>query len=361
LIVGLFATAAIVAACSLVRPSSDWSTSSPPPGRTPAGVSPIVTSTTKPPGPTARLALGGWIAGSPTISIREASRSPVNWTMESRSASGWFSLGILPDGWAPVTDGNVFANVLNPGEGNDVAILQSDGSSQALSLPDEGWVKPWRGVHGLVPLSGRSGFLLVGAAAVAIIDDRGTVTTSPAPDGYVALAPTSDPARVLLASVDDANAPGGLSASAPFAAYLWTIGSSSQPAILRQRIVGVLGSTIGLAWLLDDDGSWWSVTGAGSAERRSQPTRDSSVISPDGRRMVRVSNSPAGCDSATADPCSVGLVDELGSVSDFVGPSFGIAFDQDRVAILLGARPTLRLPWRLVFGPADRPSTIAIE
>lgn len=361
MIVGLFATVNITAACSQVSPPSQGPASSPPPDLTPAGVSPSLSSTGKPVESTDRLALGGWTAGFPVISIRDASGKPANWTMEARNTSGWLSAGTLPDGWAPVTDGNVFANVLNPGEGNDVAVLQSDGSTHLVSLPDERWVDPWRGVHGLAPLSGRSGFLLVGAAAVAIVDDRGIVTTTPIPDGYVALAPTSDPTRVLLASIEDANAPGGLSVSTPFAAYLWTIGSSRQPSILRQRIVGVLGSSIGLAWLLDDDGSWWSVTDAGSAERRSASTRLSSVISPDGRWIVRLSYSASGCASSTADPCSVGLVDETGSIRDFDGPSFGTAFAKDDVAILLGARPALGLPWRLVFGPADRPMTIAIE
>jgi hypothetical protein len=223
-----------------------------------------------------------------------------------------------------------------------------------VSLPAAPWTEPWRGIHGLVPLDGRPGFLLVGAAAIAVVDDEGMVSSSPIPDGYVALASTSDPSRFLLATLGDANQSGGLSASTPFAAYLWTVGSPDKPVVLRQHLVEVRPSSIGLAWLRADDGSWWSLTTSGVVEGRTKPTGPSTVISPDGTTLVVLAYSVAGCAQETADPCQVRVVSPSGSVSPLEGPALGIAFDGPSAAIALAARPSLGLPARVAFGPADR-------
>ncbi len=68
-----------------------------------------------------------------------------------------------------------------------------------------------------------------------------------------------------------------------------------------------------------------------------------------------------GCAPATADPCAVRLIDDGGSVQTFVGPMFGGSFDGDDVGMVLVDRPSLDLPWRLVYGPVDEPVTITID
>jgi hypothetical protein len=222
-------------------------------------------------------------------------------------------------------------------------------------------VGPWRGVHGLRPLVGQAGFLLVGAAAIAVLDDRGELDLRPTPEGYVGLSPTSDPQQFLLASRDDAAQPGGLSESAPFSAYLWTVGSGTKPSLLQRSVVWIAESSIGLAWLRSSDGSWWSVSTAGAVNRASEATVQRSDISPNGRHFVRYLYSFTGCAQTTIDPCSVDLSDETGSSRSFDGPAFGVGFDGDDVGMVLVGREMLSLPWRLVSGPADDPATITIH
>lgn len=262
--------------------------------------------------------------------------------------------GELPNGSVPVTDGALFANVPDPTTGTDVALLNIDGAVVRVSVPAERWAEPWRGIHGLEPLDGRPGILLVGAAAIAVVDDEGKVSSTPIPDGYVALASTPDPTRFLLATLDDANLPGGLTESTPFAAYLWKVGSTGNPLVLRQHLVEVRPSSVGLAWLRADDGSWWSLTNSAVVERRTNPTQPSSAISPDGTTLVVLAYSVSGCAQETTDRCQVRVVSPSGSVRPLDGPALGIAFDGPNAAVALAARPSLGLPARVAFGPGDQ-------
>lgn len=303
----------------------------------------------------------GWTDGSPAVAVREGTGKPPDWAIRTISPIGWVAFGALPAGSAPVTDGRTVANVPDPETGPDVALLLAGSAIKDVTLPNAAWADRWRGIAGLTPLVGKPGYLLVGAGAIAIVDDSGAVSAAPTPEGFVALAPTSDPKRFLLATIDDADEAGGLSESAPFAAYLWTIGSQEMPLIVRRHVVAVVASSVGLAWLRTDDGSWWSLTNAGAVDKASLAARQRSVISPDGRHLVRFSDSVTGCAMDTSDPCPVSLIDDVGSIRVFDGPSSGVGFDGEDIGMVLYARVARHLTWRLVFGPADDPSTATIQ
>jgi hypothetical protein len=227
----------------------------------------------------------------------------------------------------PTTDGATVTNVLDPEGEPDIALARPGEDVKLIALPPKQWADPWRGIHGLVPLVGRTGYLLVGAGAIAVLDDQGTVDVRPVPEGYVALAPTSDPERFLLATTAAAGEPYALSESAPFAAYLWTVGSDRQPVVLSQAVVAVAPSTSGLAWIRTDGGSWWSVGVNEAVRQGTDRNPEWSVISPDGSHVLRSSDRIIGCAPATADPCIVSLTDDTGSTRTFVGPSLGESFD----------------------------------
>ncbi len=183
------------------------------------------------------------------------------------SSAGWLDVALLPDGGMPVTDGATVATILDPEGDPDIALAAPGEDVRLITVPMDHWADPWRGIHGFVPLVGRTGYLLVGAAAIAVLDDEGTIDVRPVPDGYVALAPTSDPERFLLATIKDAGEPYALSEGTRFAAYVWTVGSDQPPTILSPVVVAVAPSTIGLAWLRTADGSWWSVAPTRTCDR----------------------------------------------------------------------------------------------
>ncbi len=261
----------------------------------------------------------------------------------------------------PVTDGATVATVLDPEGDPDLALAAPGEEVQLITVPMDSWADPWRGIYGLVPLTGRTGYLLVGAAAIAVLDDRGPIDVRPVPDGYVALAPTSDPERFLLATVAAAGEPYALSEATRFAAYLWRVGSDERPTVLRQDVAAIAPSMIGLAWLRTADGSWWSLGTDESIRQVAEPDPERSVISPDGRHVLRSSDRMIGCAPATADACTVKLIDAVGSTRTFVGPSIGSSFDGNDVGMVLHVRPSLHFPWRLVSGPADQPTTTEID
>jgi hypothetical protein len=353
--------AAFLAACG---PSPQPSPSSSP---APVLSRPGVTAT---PAPTASKSLAlfdrfsfiGWIDGAPAVGFRDATAKPPNWQVQTLGNAGWHAFGVLPDGTSPVTDGVTIAIVDDPETGPDIVLTQAGGATRNVTLPAASWVESWRGIHGLVPIIGRSGYLLVGAGAIATVDDEGGVRTMPIPAGYVALAPTSDPERFLLASKKDASEPLALSEASRFAVYLWEIGSDKEPTVLRQDFVASAPSTIGLVSLRSADGSWWSVTDSGAIEQISQPSAEASSISPDGRQLVRFSDAVSICDQASVDPCPVSLIDRTGSTQTFVGPASGRAgFAGADIGFVLLPRPSLHLTWRLVHGPADAPTTTSLE
>jgi hypothetical protein len=260
-----------------------------------------------------------------------------------------------------MTDGATVANVPDPETGPDLALVGAGVAGTEVNLPKLAWVQPWRGIHGIVPLAGRSGYLLIGAGAIAIVDDLGGVSATPTPDGFVALAPTSDANRYLLASTADAGEAGALSESTPFAVYLWTTGSKTKPSIVHQHVVATAPSTIGLAWLRTDDGSWWSVSSDGNAATSGQPDPQRSLISPDGRHLIRFADSLTGCSTVGSGPCPVSLIDANGSTQVFEGPASGVDLGVTDIGMVLWARPPLGLSWRLVSGPVDHPVTIPLQ
>lgn len=307
-----------------------------------------------------RVDFVGWVDGFPTVGIRDP-RAPGSWRIRNLGSSGWLTFGDLPDGGTPVTDGATIANIPDPEGDTDVAIAAPGADVKLIALPTDDWAESWRGLHGLVPLSGRTGYLLVGAAAIAVLDDEGALDVRPVPDGFVALAPTSDPQRFLLATVADAREPFALSEATAFAAHIWAAGSNEQPKLLKEDVVAVVPSIVGLSWLRTADGSWWSLTPDQAVRQVSEHTTERSMISPDGRRVLRSSDHTIGCAPDTADPCSVSLIDDSSSTRTFVGPSFGGSFSGSDVGMVLDIRPTMGLPWRLVYGPADAPKTIPID
>ena len=307
-----------------------------------------------------RVVFAGWIGGSPAIAMRKATGQPT-WAIRTIGTSGWLEFGELPDGSAPVTDGTTVASVRAPETATGLALAGAHGSHMAVNLPGVAWVEPWSGIHGLVPLVGRSGYLLAGAGAIAIVDDQGNVSATPTPDGFVALAPTSDPHRFLLATTADANEAGALSESTPFTVYLWTVGSKEKPSMVHQHVAATATSTVGLAWLRTADKAWWSLTDDGSVvlSRQANPLR--SAISSDGRHVVLFGDSVPGCSILGSAPCQVSLVDQSGSTRLFEGPASGVDFGGANIGMVLSVRPALGLPWRLVAGPVDDPVTTSLE
>jgi hypothetical protein len=360
--VWLLAAVVAIAACGSGSSPNQPNGSSPPLASSPRGLnaSPSAAAAKSVQLPDS-VVFAGWIGGLPAVAIRDAAETPSKWAIRTLGSAGWLPFGALPDGSMPVADGTTVTNVPDPETGPDLSMAQASGAITRVSLPEAAWVQPWRGIQGVIPLAGRSGYLLVGAGAIAILGDHGVVSVTPTPNGLVGLAPTSDPQRFLLATAKDAHEPGALSESAPFAAYLWTIGSKDQPSIVRQRVVAVAASTIGLAWLRTDDGSWWSLTPGGATDRTSEATGERSIISPDGRQLVRFSDSISGCPVTASDRCPVSLVDDAGSTHIFDGPSSGVGFGGHNIGMVLFSRPALDLPWRLVFGPSADPSTTKIE
>ena len=325
-----------------------------------AGEASPTISPTKPGLRVEEAALSGWRSGAPLVSVHSVA-APPGWTEYTVNSSGWTQLGSLPEGSVPVTDGTVVANAIDPIGNDDIAILDAADALRSVRLPIAPWVDSWRGVHGLAPLQAESGFLLVGAGAIARVNDSGALTVENVPEGFVALAPTSDSRRFLLATLANANEPGGLSASTPFGAFLWSVGSKDPPLVLRQQVVGVAQSTVGLAWLHGDDGSWWSVSATGSLTEGVSPQARNSFINSDGTAQLRLDYAMTGCSQGTQDPCQVTLVDQAGSTRQFDGPAFGADFAGARVAAVLVARPSLNLPWRLLLGDIDDATTVPFK
>jgi hypothetical protein len=268
--------------------------------------------------------------------------------------------GQLPAGGPPVTDGRSTANVLDPEVGAGDLGIVTDDRLQIVTLPDAAWARAWRDSLDLIPAGDGGGYVLVGAPALAIVSDHGGITASPLPDGYVALAPTSDPDRFLLATSDDAAEAGGLSASTPFGAYLWKRGST-EPMLVKDRVVQVRASTQGLAWLQDAAGAWFDLTLSGEAKRFVDDDRSAIEVSPDGSVIVWATDARSGCDVLATDPCTIVIEGRTGARVMLVGPADGIAVANGAVGVVLRPRPSLDLPWRLVSGDPLDPTITPID
>jgi hypothetical protein len=259
-------------------------------------------------------------------------------------------MGALPDGLPPLADGVSAANVIDPVSGSDLAILLSTGEAKRVTLPEQGWSEDWRGIHGLSLSPVQPGYLLTGASALVLLDDMGQIAESSIPPGFVALAPTADPAVYLLASEADAAEAGALSESTPFDVYLWRRGAPLDPKLVEQRVVAVASSTTGLAFLRTDDGAWSLLQADSSIIEASRPTKDRTAISPDGESLVRFVNSTTGCARETTDPCTVQWADSSGAMANLTGPALGVSWSNGELAMVLAQRDSLGLPARLIVG-----------
>ncbi len=126
-----------------------------------------------------------------------------------------------------------------------VIVISPDGKVAPLSRPATA-ADGWGGMG--FRATGGGGYLVVGAAELDRVSaDFGSVTTTALPRGYVAVAPTSDPERFVLAPTDDENLPNGLLGT-PFRAYLWDHRTGSL-RLVESAATAVLPSSRSLAYL----------------------------------------------------------------------------------------------------------------
>ncbi len=162
-----------------------------------------------------------------------------------------------------------------------VIVISSDGKVAPLSRPATA-ADGWGGTGFRATVDG--GYLVVGAAELDRVSaDFGSVTTHALPKGYVAVAPTSDPERFVLAPTDDASLPYGLLGT-PFRAYLWDLKTGGLK-LVESSATAVLPSSRSLAYLtvqgneavsVGPDGTMTAVTLPGLGWLRS----------PDGQRYL---------------------------------------------------------------------------
>ncbi len=138
--------------------------------------------------------------------------------------------------------------------------------------------------YGLPALPG-GGYLVTGAGRLLRIAIDGRAVASDAlPRGYVAVAPTSDPRRFILAPAAQARVEYGL-AGAPFDAYLWTVGDEGARLLARGvTFARPADSAAGLAFLGVVAGhlTTWSAVTAVGGPRRLGMTTGYAALSADG-------------------------------------------------------------------------------
>ncbi len=200
------------------------------------------------------------------------------------------------------TDGSSVAIVTQGGSSGGGLVIDTVGHQHLLAWP-AGLGDAW--FPQVVPMPA-GGYLAVGAESlVTIASDGSAIRTQPIPAGYVVVAPTSDPHRFILATVDDANHEYGLSVRAPFTAYLWTIGSSS-----ATKVAGSVGevatATNALAYLMlvdqantNDPWSWAVLDGTGRAIPMEPQPAGYGTLSPDGSLFVMGLDGPTEADYRT--------------------------------------------------------------
>ncbi len=124
-------------------------------------------------------------------------------------------------------------------------VIDAAGNRHDVPRPagtDERW-----GAYGLRVLPG-GGYLVVGAEQLSLVPlDGGALTMQPLPNGYVVVAPTSDPDRFVLTPADDAQVPYGLLGS-PFRAYLWDL-KSGKLTLVASSVIAVEPAPHALAYL----------------------------------------------------------------------------------------------------------------
>ena len=126
-----------------------------------------------------------------------------------------------------------------------VIVISPDGKVAPLLRPATA-TNGWGGMGFRATVNG--GYLVVGVAELDRVSaDFGSVTRHALPKGYVAVAPTSDPERFVLAPTDDENLPYGLLGT-PFRAYLWDLKTGSL-RLVESVATAVLPSSRSLAYL----------------------------------------------------------------------------------------------------------------
>ena len=351
--------AATVFGCGNLAPSVTPPTSGSPHPTSPSTAASASPLASKPVDTLGRATTVGWVNGIATIAFVPGTDF-ARWSLAEVDSAGFRRRETLPASSIPVTDGVSVAAVLAPDSSSDVLIVGPDGTRHEVRLPAEPWAAEWRASRRIAPVTAGGGYLLEGAPAYAVIDDTGAIETTQLPRGYVALSATSDPKIHLLATRADGEAPGGLTESVPFAVYAWRIGAP-EPALVRERVVTVASSSVGLAWLRGDDGSWWLLPRGEPAHLVRAPSSFATLVSPDGSSVVAFTYSSVGCDQSGIDPCSVAVTGPAGSTRNFAGPALGASFSGNDLLLTLSSRPTLQLRWRAAFGPVDGLSIVELR
>ena len=235
-----------------------------------------------------------------------------------------FSIG-MPYGAA--TDGR---SVAVPRD-DAIVVVDLAGATHTVPRPAD-LASDWD-AYGLPPLVG-GGYLVTGAERLLrIASDGSGMRSDPLPAGYVAVAPTSDPERFIIAPVEDARVEYGLG-GAPFRAYLWDRTSASLRLVARSvNQVAPAASTTGLAFLVSHGAATtsWSLVRPDGSVRDYGQVNGAASLSPDGRLAV-LTRRP---DTATTGGTVV-LDRRTGHVIVAVTsfPVTGSAWDGNRVAIL---------------------------
>ena len=256
------------------------------------------------------------------------------------------------------TDGSSVAIVIQGGSSGGVLVVDTTGHQHLLAWPvglGDAWFPQ------VVPMPA-GGYLAVGAESlVTIASDGSAIRTQPIPAGYVVVAPTSDPQRFILATVEDANHEYGLSVRAPFTAYLWTIGSSS-----ATKVAGSVGevatATNAMAYLMlvdqantSDPWSWAVLDGTGRAIPMEPQPAGYGTLSPDGSLFVMGRDGPTEADFRT-------LVIDVGSgrtVATLPGSGLPVSWNGDTAALVVspssGAGDEL-----VIVGPSGETQTVPL-
>jgi len=240
------------------------------------------------------------------------------WRSESVFTSG------MPGGAA--TDGLSVAFPLE----DAIVVVDGSGKTETVAKPPD-VADDWDG-YGLPALPG-GGYLVVGTERLLrVASDGSAMTSDPLPAGYVAVAPTSDPNRFVIAPIADARVAHGLG-GAPFRAYLWDRTSGSRELVAGSvTAVWPAEPETGLAFLAStaQDTTTWSVLGRVGGVRELARTDARWFLSPNGTRAVatRTPDHPS-IETQVVDPMTGRTIVDVTPL-----PANGSAWTGDRVAIL---------------------------
>jgi hypothetical protein len=181
------------------------------------------------------------------------------------------------------SDGNSTAMLFIDG----VVVFDAAGKRHDLPVPFVG--------YRLAVLRGGGYLVVAGDKLYRAASDGTEMAVDPLPAGYVAVAPTSDPNLFILAPSEDANTEYGLTARAPFRAYLWDL-RTGRLKLVASSVGSVERSSNSLAYLESATGTV-SLAADGSTKPVKLPDALAGQISPDGSRYIH-----------TSDPASPGAV-----------------------------------------------------